>query len=129
MVAMLELAVGQVDRRRMCTFVGGNVVAGLEDRGDRRMQRHVMIICQMELEALSVDAAECRRSSGVDKSSRNLQGIREQLGMELEGFDKKNLCSLDAALRLVWTRTKRLVKLAQNVSSIILKRQAFQHWY
>ena len=89
MVAMLEIAVGQVDRRRMCTCVGGNVVAGLEDRGDRRMQRHVMIICQIELKELSVDAAECRRSSGVDKSSRNVRGIREQFGMELEGFDKK----------------------------------------
>ena len=81
MVAMLELAVGQVDRRRMCTYVGGNV-AGLEDRGDRRMQRHVMIICQIELEALSVDAAECRRSSGVDKSFKILQGIREQFRNE-----------------------------------------------
>ena len=91
MVAMLELAVGQVDRRRMCTCVRGNVVAGLEDRDDKRMQRHVMIICQIELEALSVDAAKCRRSSGVDKSSRNLQGIREQFGMELEGSDKKYL--------------------------------------
>ena len=91
MVAMLELGVGQLDPRRMCTCAGGNVIAGLEDRRDRRMQRHVMIICQMELNALSVDAAECRRSSGVDKSSKNLQnlqGIREQFGMELEGFDK-----------------------------------------
>ena len=102
MVAMLELAVGKVDRRRMCTCLGRDVVAGLEDRGDRRMQRHVMIICPTELKALSVDAAECRRSSGVDKSSKNLQGIREPFGMKLEGFDKKKLCSLDAALRLVW---------------------------
>ena len=89
MVAMLELAVGELDRRRMCTLcLEKNVVAGLKDRGDWRMQRRVMTICQTELEALSVDAAECRRSSGVDKSSKTLQGIREPFGMELEGFDK-----------------------------------------
>ena len=89
MVAMLELAEEQVDRRRMCLCVGRNVVAGLEDRGDRRMQRHVMIICPMEQEVPSAYSAKCRRSSGFDKSLKNLQGIREPFRMELEGFDKK----------------------------------------
>ena len=55
------------------------------------MQRHVVVICRMKVYALFVDAAECRRSSGVDKSLENLQGIREQVGMELEGFDKNSV--------------------------------------
>ena len=49
MEAMLGLAVGEADRRRIRRCVGGNVVAGRDNRGDRRMQRHVVTICPIEL--------------------------------------------------------------------------------
>lgn len=68
MVATLGLAVGEADRRRVCPWVRGNVILGLEDRDDRRMQRHIVSICQIELFVFVVDAAECRRNLPVDKS-------------------------------------------------------------
>ena len=49
MVATLGLAVGQAERRRKWRRVGGSVVAGLGGKGNGRMQRHVMTICQIEL--------------------------------------------------------------------------------
>ena len=68
MVATLGPAVGMADRRRICTWFGGNVIAGPEDGGDRPMRRHIVTICQTELFTFLADAAECRRSSAVDKS-------------------------------------------------------------
>ena len=63
MVAMLGLAVGKVDRGRVCTRVRGLAIAGHEDRGDKRLQRHTLIICQIELFVLLVDGCRiCGRS-------------------------------------------------------------------
>lgn len=65
MVAMLGMVVGQVDKSRIRTCVGGSGFASLEDRGKRRVQRHSVTICRMELLALLVDAAECGRSCTI----------------------------------------------------------------
>ena len=65
MVATLALAGGKADRRRMRTWIGGSVIAGLGDSGDRQKRRHIVTICWVELLTLLVGAAECRRSSAV----------------------------------------------------------------
>ena len=64
MVATSRVAVGAPDRRRICRYVGGSTVAGLDKRADGRIERHVVSICQIEVFAFLVIgvAAECRRS-------------------------------------------------------------------
>ena len=62
MVATLGMAVGEVDKCRICKYVGRRRGTGTEDKDDRRMQRHVVTICQIELFASSVEAAKCRMS-------------------------------------------------------------------
>ena len=61
------------------------------------MQRHVVTICQMETFTFSVDAAECRRSSAVDKSLWHCKGSENKFGWSLRVLIKIS-CNLHAAL-------------------------------
>lgn len=81
MVAMLALAVGKAERRRICTWVRGSVIPSLEGGGDRRRQRHTETICQIKLSAFVVDGWMLQNVAGIQELTNVI---------ELSGFENKS---------------------------------------